>query len=207
MLWFIIYLRFLYCYSVDTSADGLTLHEGIIIHSVVSALVYYISTFFILLLCRYLFWWTIITRGYHHTLGSECFGLLISTFLILLLCTSADGLTLHEGIIIHSVVSALVYYISTFFILLLCRYLCWWTNITRGYHHTLTLHEGIIIHSVVSALVYYISTFLILLLCRYLCWWTNITRGYHHTLGSECFGLLYIYVFYTVTLSIPLLMD
>ena len=163
MLWFIIYLRFLYCYSVDTSADGLTLHVGIIIHSVVSALVYYISTFLILLLCRYLCWWTNITRGYHHTLGSQCFGLLyIYVFYTVSVDTSADGLTLHEGIIIHSVV---------------------------------------------SALVYYISTFLILLLCRYLCWWTNITRGYHHTLGSECFGLLYIYVFYTVTLSIPLLMD
>ena len=162
MLWFIIYLRFSYYYSVDTSADGLTLHEGIIIHSVVSALVYYISTFFILLLCRYLFWWTIITRGYHHTLGSECFDLLDIYVFNTITLSSADGLTLHEGIIIHSVVSALVYYISTFFILLLCRYLCWWTN---------------------------------------------ITRGYHHTLGSQCFGLLYIYVFYTVTLSIPLLMD
>ena len=108
--------------------------------------------------------------------------------------TSADGLTLHEGIIIHSVVSALVYYISTFFILLLCRYLCWWTNITRGYHHTLGSQcFGLL----------YIYVF-ILLLCRYLCWWTNITRGYHHTLGSQCFGLLYIYVFNTVTLSIPL---
>ena len=163
MLWFIIYLRFLYCYSVDTSSDGLTLHEGIIIHSVVSALVYYISTFLILLLCRYLFWWTNITRGYHNTLGSECFGLLyIYVFNTITVNTSADGLTLHEGIITHSVVSALVYYISTFFILLLCRYLFWWTN---------------------------------------------ITRGYHHTLGSQCFGLLYIYVFYTVTLSIPLQMD
>ena len=187
MLWFIIYLRFLYCYSVDTSADGLTLHEGIIIHSVVSALVYYISTFFILLLCRYLCWWTNITRGYHHTLGSQCFGLLyIYVFYTITLSIPLADFTRRYIM----VVSASLY--------------CYSVDTSAD---GLTLHEGIITHSVVSALVYYISTFFILLLCRYLCWWTNITRGYHHTLGSKCFGLLYIYVFYTytrVTLSIPL---
>ena len=138
MLWFIIYLRFLYYYSVDTSTDGLTLHEGIITHSVVSALVYYISTFLILLLCRYLCWLTNITRGYHHTLGSQCFGLLYIYVLILLLCRYLYWWTnITRGY--HNTLGSQCFGLLYIYvlILLLCRYLYWWTNITRGYHNTL----------------------------------------------------------------------
>jgi hypothetical protein len=89
--------------------------------------------------------------------------------------TSVGELLVPECII-HPVVCVwgtdMVYLISTFLLLSLCRYLCWWTFSLRVYHPPSSLCLD-------TAMVYLISMLLLLSLARYYCWWTFSPRVYH----------------------------
>ena len=68
-----------------------------------------------------------------------------------------------------------LFFISTFLLLLLCPYLCWWIISPQGYHLCPYLCWWII-----SPQGYH--------LCPYLCWWIISPQGYHLPSSSLCFG-------------------
>ena len=130
-------------------------------------------------------------------------------FLLLSLCRYLCWRTISpEGIIHHMSVFWLTWFIRylCFYYYHLVRYLCWRT--IKGIIHTLV--------SILKVIpLYFISMFLLLSLCRYLCWRTISLRGYHPHISqyfdfkrTESYStIFYIYVFITITVSIPLLED
>jgi hypothetical protein len=144
-----------------------------------TAMVYLISPFLLLSLCRYLCWWTFSPRVYHPPV--VCVWTLpwyiwyLRFYYYHCVDTSVGELLVPECII-HQVVCVwdtdMVYLISTFLLLSLCRYLCWWTFSLRVYHPPSSLCLD-------TAMVYLISMLLLLSLARYFCWWTFSPRVYH----------------------------
>ena len=93
-------------------------------------------------------------------------------------------------------ISCALHWISTFLLISLCRYLCWWTISPRGYHPPSSLCLG---------------TDMVYLCCYY---YHGVDTSVGEVLVSE--GIIrpvvcaweltwYIYVFITTTVSIPLL--
>ena len=135
-------IQYWHGYCVDTSAGGL-LVPGVILHPVFSTAMVIVSipllgdyqyqrvlstqySVLAWLLCRYLYWRTISTRGYHppsiqywhgYCVDTCCWGT-ISTWLLWIPLLGGIGVSSTQ----YSVLAWL-----------LCRYLCWGTISTRGY--------------------------------------------------------------------------
>ena len=84
----------------------------------------------------------------------------------------------------------LLYLISTFVLLSLGRYLCWWTICPRGYHLPSSQCFGTCIYLcwwTICPQGYHPPSSQCFGTCIYLCWWTICPRGYHPP-SSQCFG-------------------
>jgi uncharacterized membrane protein len=180
--WWTISLRFYYYHWVNTSAEGPLIYVFITITGSIHLLVDYKSTFLLLSLSQYLCWWTISLRfNYYNWVN-----------------TSAEGPLIYVFITITGSIPLLVDYKSTFLLLSLGQYICWWTiNLRFYYYHWVnTSTDGPLIYVVITItgsiplLVDYKSTFLLLSLGQYLCWWTISLRfHYYHWINTSAVGL------------------
>ena len=109
----------------------------------------------------------------------------------------------------------MVDYKSTFLLLSLSRYFCWWTISLRCYYYRWvnTFADGPLIYVFITItgsiplLMDHSSTFSLLSLGQHLCWWTISLRFYYyHWVNTSAEGPL-IYVLITITGSIHLLVD
>ena len=194
-----IYLRLYYYHWVDTSSGGLFIYVYITITGSIPLRVDYLSTFILLSLGRYLFGWTIYLRLYYYHWVD----------------TSSGGLFIYVYITITGSIPLRVDYLSTFILLSLGRYLFGWTIYLRLYYYHwvdtssggLFIYVYITITGLIPLQVDYLSTFILLSLGRYLFGWTIYLRLYYYHWVDTSSGGLFIYVYITITGSIPLRVD
>jgi hypothetical protein len=158
------YLRFYYYHSVNTSVD---IYAFITIPRSIPLL---ISSFILLSLGWNLYWWTISSRVYHPQ-SIQCFYHSVNT--------SVD---IYVFIAIPRSIPLLI---STFVLLSLGRYLCWYLRFYY-YHSGNTFVDIYVFITIPWSIPLLISTFLLLSLGRYLCWYLR---------------------FFTIPRSIPLLIS
>ena len=122
--------------------------------------------------------------------------------------------------ITRSITLLVDYWWTIFLLLSLCRFLGWWTigGLSFYYYHCVDSSAGgllvdyvfiTITRSITLLVDYWWTIFLLLSLCRFLGWWTigGLSFYYYHCVDSSAGGLLVDYLFITITVSIPRLVD